>query len=85
MVLNYNTITDNKKQGPQRPHKLSSLKSLKILNPQLIQGFSLLQSSEMVSISNSRWQNRKDHPNRFANNGDMDEIAECPVSEGVSL
>ncbi len=27
----------------------------------------------MTSISNSRWQTRKEHPNRFIHNGDIDE------------
>ena len=42
------------KQGPQGPQKLSSLKSLKIRNPH--RTFSLLQPSEMASLSNSRWK-----------------------------
>ncbi len=39
----------------------------------------------MASSSNSRWQNRKERPNRSTNNGDMAEGNKCPVNEGVSL
>ncbi len=31
----------------------------------------LLQPSEMAFLSNSRWQNRIERPNRYTNNGEM--------------
>ncbi len=40
------------KQGPQGPQKLSSIKSHKIQNP---------YRSELASLSNSGWQNHKEH------------------------
>ena len=46
-------------------------KSLKIQNPPQIPGFSLLQPSEMASLSKYRWQNRKESPKRSTNNGDV--------------
>ena len=59
-------------------HTSSALKkSLKIPS---IPGFSLLQTTEMASLLNSRWQNRKERSNRSTNNGDMDEIAKHPVT-----
>ncbi len=33
--------------------------------------FSLLQPTKMGSLSNSRWKNCKESPNRSTNNGDM--------------
>ena len=64
---------------------LSSLKSLKIQNPQLIPEFSLLQLVEMASLYNPRWQNRKEHPNRSTSNEDMVEKAKRNiVSESVT-
>ncbi len=51
-------IKNKKKQGPQGRQKLSSLKSHKIQNP------STPAPSNIASLSNSRWQNRK-------NKGDM--------------
>ncbi len=57
------------KQSPQGPQKLSSLKSLKIYN------FSLVQPSEIASLTNSSWQNRKEGPN----NGDMVEKLQVDV------
>ncbi len=39
--------------------------------------------SEMDSLSNCRWQNCKECPNRFTNHGDMTEIAKSPVGYGV--
>ncbi len=45
-------------------------KSLNILNLRPYQVFSLLQPSKMTSLSNLRWQNRKERINRFTN-GDM--------------
>ncbi len=42
------------KEVPQGPQRLSSLKSLKIQNPPTYTEFSLLQPSEMASLSNSR-------------------------------
>ncbi len=39
----------------------------------------------MASVSNSRWQNCKERPNRPANNGDIVEIAKrYVVCKGVS-
>ncbi len=34
----------------------------------------------MASLSNSGWQNHKERPNRFKNNGEMVETAKCYVS-----
>ncbi len=42
-------------------------------------------TSEMASLSNSRWQNRKERPNQFPNNGGMAEKAKRPVTEVVNL
>ena len=40
----------------------------------------------MVSLSNSRWQNRKERPHRSTNNEDMvDKAKRNIVSEGWSL
>ena len=40
----------------------------------------------MVSLSNSRWQNRKGYPNQSTNTaGDMADKAKRPVSKGVSV
>ncbi len=39
-----------KKQGPQGPQKLSSLKSLRIKTPNRYRAISLLQSSEMAYL-----------------------------------
>ncbi len=41
--------------------------------------FSLLQPSQMASLSNS-----KEHPNQFTNSGDMAEITKRSVSDGGS-
>ncbi len=44
-----------------------------------------MQQSEMASLSNSRWQDcKKKRLNQSTNNGDSDEIAKRPVSEGLS-
>ena len=57
------------KQGQLGPQKLSSIESLKIKkNTQRYRVFSLLQPWEMASLSNSRWQNRTERPNRFTDN-----------------
>ncbi len=75
------------KQGPpQGPQKLSSLKSPNVQNhlPKNT-GMCHDKISEMASSSNSRWQHRKDCPNRSKNNGDMAEIAKRPASDGESL
>ena len=53
------------KNGPQGPQKLSSVKSLKIQPHPL----KTRKSSEMASLSNARWQNRKESKNRSTNNG----------------
>ncbi len=45
------------KQGQQGPRKPSSLLQLKIQNPPPIPGFSFLHTSELASLSNSKWQN----------------------------
>ena len=42
-----------------------------------------IKPSEMAFLSNSRWQNRKERPNRSTNNGDMDEKAKRLVKESV--
>ncbi len=59
------------KQGPQGPEELSSLKSLNIQNPHRNRAFLLLQPTEMASLSNSGWQNRKERQNRSSINGDI--------------
>ncbi len=40
-----------------------------------------MNSSETASLSNSRWQNRKERPTRSTNNEDMAETAIRPVGE----
>ncbi len=65
----------NRFQGLQGLWNLSSLKSLKIQKPSPIPAISLLQPSEMDSLSNSRWQNCKDRPSQSTNNGYMFEKA----------
>ncbi len=40
-----------------------------------------MEPSEIASLSNSKWQSRKDRPNRSTNNEDIVETAKCPVSE----
>ena len=47
----------------------------KIKTPNRHRAFSLLQPSEIASLSNSWWQNRKERHNRSTNNGNMVEIA----------
>ena len=39
-----------------------------------------MKQSKMALSLNSRYQNRKEHPNRPKNNGDMTERAKPPVS-----
>ena len=39
--------------------------------------------SEIAFLSNSRWQNRKERPNRSTNSGHMVEIAKRPVGDGM--
>ncbi len=55
----------------QKDHR-SSLKPLKIRR---YWAFSLLQPLDMVSLSNSRWQNSKERPNQYTNNRDVVEKA----------
>ncbi len=43
-----------------------------------------IKLSAITSLSNTRWQNRKELPNRFSNNGDMAERAKRPVSGSVT-
>ena len=44
-----------------------------------------MKPPEMAFLSNSRWQNRKEHSNRSTNNGDLAETAKrYVVCEGVS-
>ncbi len=44
-----------------------------------------MKPSQMASLSNSRWQARRERPNRSTTNGDMAEKAKCyVVCEGVS-
>ena len=66
------------KQGPHGSHKVSSLKSLKIRNPPPT--YSLLQPSNIASLSNSRWQNCQKRPNRSIISGNTAEKAKRPVS-----
>jgi len=44
-----------------------------------------MKPPEMTSLSNSRWQTRKERPNRSTNNGDMGDRVNAPlsVSDGV--
>ncbi len=35
----------------------------------------------MASSSNARWQNGKERPNQFTNNGNVTELAKRPVGE----
>ena len=43
-----------------------------------------MKLSEIASISNFRWQNRKVRPNRSTNNGDMAVRSKGPISETVT-
>ena len=43
-----------------------------------------MQASYTASLTDSRWQNHKERPNRSTNNGDIDEKAKRPVSESVT-
>ncbi len=44
-----------------------------------------MKPSEMAFLSNSRWQNRKEQPNRSKNKEDViDKVNREIVSEGVS-
>ncbi len=63
---------ESMKQGPQGPHKFSSLELLKI---QLKTRECEMKPSEMVSLSNSRWQKSNKSPNQFTNNGYRTETA----------
>ena len=51
--------------------------------PTNIEAFSLLQPSEMASLSSSSWQTSIERSNRSTTNGDMVEKAKCPVKECV--
>ena len=62
---------DQGPQGPQGPKTLSSLKSHNIQNTPAIPSIFTPATSEMVSLSNSKWLNRKDHLNRSTTNGDI--------------
>ena len=42
------------------------------------------QKPRLAFLFHSRWQNRKERPNRSTDNGDMYERAKRPVSDGVS-
>ncbi len=66
-------------KGPQVPQKLSSLKSLTIRTPHRYWAFKLLQPSQMISLSNSRGQNRKECQKQ-SKNGDMAETYHKRVS-----
>ncbi len=60
--------------SPLGPQKLSFLKSQKkIQNPQ--RRHRTLLPSEMASLSNSRWKNRKERLNICTNHGDNAETA----------
>ena len=65
-------------QVKQSPQKLSPIKLFKI-------NFCNEDISIMASLSNSRWQNRRERPNRTTNNGDMAKPAKRPVSNEASL
>ena len=70
------------KQGPQ---KLSFLNSLKIRIPFPPKKHGNVPS-EIASLSNFRWQNCKERPKQFQNNGDMvDKAKRGVVSELVSI
>ncbi len=78
----YHLLNLIKKSFPQELQKPSSLKSLKIQNTHRYLVFSALQPSEMASLSNFRCQNRREHPIRSINNGDMVHTAKCDVVIG---
>ncbi len=69
------------KNNPQRPLNLISHR---------YRAFSLLQPSEMASLSNYRLQNRKERSNRSTNNGDNVEKVKrksdiYPIAERLSF
>ena len=66
---------NTKKQGPQGPQKLSSLKSLKVQNPPPQPGI-FTPETIRNGLSNSRWQTRIEVTNRSTNKRDMDETDE---------
>ena len=67
-----------RKQGPQGPQKLSSLKSLKINPPPTPKNTGMCHETIRNGfLSISRWKNRKERSNRTTYNGEM-------AREGVS-
>ena len=68
------------RKGPQ---KLKSLKLFTIhpLSPKT--QLCAMKPLKIASSSSSRWQNRKTRPSQFTKNGDMNERAKRPVSDGV--
>ena len=65
------------------PLRTSKLISFKLQTPPL--KTRAMNQSEKTSLSNSRWQNRRERPNRSTNNGKIAYKAKSPVSEGVNL
>ena len=65
----------NKDDNIHRRSSKNSLKSLKIQKPPIKGIFT------PGTLSNSRWQNRKEHPNQSTNNGDIVGKAKRDVSE----
>ena len=63
LYIQLSSLNLYKKQGPQGPQKLSSIKTFKIQNPLAPKSdiaFSLLQRIEIDPLSNSRWQTVKE-------------------------
>ncbi len=82
--INFNTFCcKTLKQGPQGPQKLSSLNQFK--TPHRYRVFSILQP-EMASLSNSRWQTRRERPHLSTTDyGDIiDKAKHDAVSELVT-
>ncbi len=53
--------------------------------PHRYRAFSLMQQSEMASLSNFRWQNREERPNISTNNGFMVDKAKSDVVSEIIL
>ncbi len=62
-----------------RPQRLSTLKSLKIKLPPQKTRECAMKPLGIASLSNFRWQNRKERPYRSTHNEDIAEIAKRPV------
>ena len=65
----------NENKVHRDPRSLTLLNNLKFENPNRYRAFSLLQLTEMTSLSNSKLQNRKERLSRSTNNEDIDEKA----------